>query len=372
MATKDQRARPPAGQPTLPVAANTLGLFAPRICHGQIVSFTSQLAVMVQSGIPLADALEGIRRQERHAGFQGVLGKLHESLERGETFSTALERFPRLFDRRYVAVVKAAEASGSLGGLLEQLALALRKSAETRARVRAALAYPLAMLIMAIGVSIFLLTFVLPKFTPLFESRRAALPIPTRLVLAISHAVTDWWYLWAAGGVFLVAGAILVGRVPQGRKWLDRVRLGIPILGPVVQKAAICQSIRTLGTLLSGGVPMLEALRLTAEAAGNAIYEQLWHQVAEQVAVGKPLSECLAHSSLVPPTVVQMVHAGEESGRLSEILGHLAEYLEADVDITIKGATSLMEPILIAVMGVIVGTIGLAVLLPIFSLSRPM
>lgn len=327
---------------------------------------------MVQTGISLSQALEGIRRQEKSLAFRELLSQIQASLEQGESFSAALSRFPRLFDGSYVAMVKAAEASGALGPMLERLAAALRKSQETKARVRAALAYPAVMLVLAIGVTVFLLTYVLPRFTPLFQARGALLPTPTRVVMAVSEAFTNWWFLWVGLLGLLVAGFFVARSSAQGRRWLDATKLRIPVLGGVLSKLALCQSVRTLGTLLSGGVSMLEALRLTAEAAGNAEFARLWHRVEEAVTAGKALSEPLRSSSLVPATVAQMVAAGEESGRLPEVLAKLADHLEADVDIAVKAATSLMEPVLIGVMGAIVGTIGLAVLLPIFSLSRPM
>jgi len=348
------------------------GLFSPRVSRPQVVYLTGQLAVMVQTGISLANALEGIRRQEKNPTLKRVLGELGEALERGESFSAALARFPRIFDRTYVAVVKAAEVSGSLGPMLERLALSLRKSHETRARIRAALAYPVTMLLMAVGVCVFLLAYVMPRFTPLFQSRGASLPTPTKIVLAISEAITTWWYLWIGLVAVIVIGGIIAQRNPSGKRWLDAVKLNLPVVGGVLRKFAVCQSVRTLGTLLSGGVTMLEALRLTAEAVGNAQYEALWQKVEQEITVGKKLSECLGESNLVPPTVLQMIAAGEETGKLADVLLRLADYLEADVDIATKTATSLMEPILIGVMGLIVGTIGLAVLLPIFSLSRPM
>ncbi|MCS7239083.1 MAG: type II secretion system F family protein [Thermoguttaceae bacterium] len=363
-------ASPPSSKPS-PLPA-TSALRWRRINRGQIVYLTSQLAIMVQTGISLGQALEGIRRQEKHPVLREVLGELEAALERGEAFSAALSRFPRLFDKSYVAMVKAAEASGTLGPMLERLATSLRKSQETKARVRGALAYPVVMLALAIGVTVFLLTYVLPRFTPLFQSRGALLPTPTRVVLAVSQAITDWWFIWAGGIAALVAGYFVAGKYPEGRRWIDAAKLLMPIIGPVLTKFAICQSVRTLGTLLSGGVSMLEALRLTAEAAGNAHFSQFWSRVEEEVTTGKPLSELLGASSLIPPTVAQMVAAGEESGRLPEVLTKLADHMEADVDIAVKAATSLLEPVLIAVMGAIVGTIGLAVLLPIFSLSRPM
>jgi len=349
-----------------------LGPLSVRVSRAQVVYLTGQLAVMVQTGISLAIALEGIRRQEKNPGLRRLLGEVGEALERGEAFSAALARFPRIFDRTYVAVVKAAEVSGNLGMMLERLATTLRKSHETRARVRAALAYPVTMLLMAVGVCVFLLTYVMPRFTPLFQSRGAALPTPTKVVLAISQAITNWWYLWVGLLVAVVVSCIVARNTTAGKQWLDALKLNLPILGSVLRKFAVCQSVRTLGTLLSGGVAMLEALRLTAEAAGNAQYETLWQKVEQKITMGKKLSECLAESTLIPPTVLQMIAAGEESGKLADVLLRLADYLEADVDIATKTATSLMEPILIGAMGVIVGTIGLAVLLPIFSLSRPM
>lgn len=359
---------PPVAAPESPA----ISLGAGRISRDQIVYLTSQLAVMLQTGINLSQALAGILRQEKHPGLQRVLGQLVAALERGEAFSEALSHFPRLFDQSYVAMVKAAEASGSMGPVMERLAINLRKSQESRARVRAALAYPIVMLVLAVGVCVFLLTYVIPRFAPLFQARGVSLPTPTRIVLSISGALVGWWYLWLAGAAAFLLAYVTLRKTPGGRRWLDHVKLKLPVVGPVLRKAAVSQSIRTLGTLLTGGVGMLEALRLTAEASGNAEFTSFWHLVVEEVTRGKALSEVLATTPLIPPTVVQMVAAGEEGGKLPDVLTKLADHLEADVDIAVKAATALMEPILIAGMGAIVGTIGLAVLLPIFTLSRPM
>lgn len=364
--------RPVSSSSSAPAAPQQGGASPGRIAQSRIVYFTSQLAVMLQTGIPLSHALEGMRRQEKHPGLQEVIGQLQGALERGEPFSAALSRFPRLFDQSYVAMVKAAEVSGNLGPVMERLATGLRKSLETRARVRAAMAYPVVMLVLAIGVCVFLLSYVIPRFAPLFQARGALLPTPTRIVLAISHALVGYWHIWVGGIVAVGMGYAVALRSQAGRRHIDRIKLRLPIVGPVVRKAALSQAIRTLGTLLSGGVTMLEALRLTGEAAGNAEFCEFWQRVEAEVTGGKALSDLLGNSPLIPPTVAQMVSAGEESGKLPEVLTKLADHLEADVDIAIKAATSMIEPLLIAVMGVVVGTIGMAVVLPIFTLSRPM
>jgi len=346
------------------------GLFPRRVSKSDVIYMTSQLSIMVDTGITLSAALGGILEQEQNPTLRKVLGELKNAVEGGEDFSAALARFPKLFDRTYVSLVKASEATGTMGAMLDRVATYLRKEVETRGKVRAAMAYPMVMMVLAIGVTIFLLTYILPKFTPLFAARGAKLPMPTRIMMGISEVILGYWYLWLAG-VVIVATAYLVGRRTEpGRRMLDWVKLHVPILGPMFRKVAISRSIRTLGTMLGSGVPMLDCLRLSAEVSGNYHYERLWKEVLEQVTSGKRICEVLAGNPLFPRVLVQMIASGEETGKLDYVLQRVSTHYDQEVETALKTATSLIEPIMISVMGVIVGGIGLALLLPIFSLSK--
>jgi len=237
------------------------GLFPRRVSRNEIIYVTAQLAIMVDTGITLSTALAGIFEQEPNPTLRKILGELRDAVEAGEDFSAALARYPHLFDKTYRSLVKASEATGTLGTMLDRIAGYLRKQLETRGKVRAALAYPTVMMILATGVTIFLLTYILPKFTPLFKSRGTNLPAPTRVMMSLSDAMLGYWYLWAAGAVLLVIGFLMGKRTEPGRKALDWVRIYTPIIGPMFRKVTISRSIRTLGTMLSSGVPVMEAIR---------------------------------------------------------------------------------------------------------------
>jgi type IV pilus assembly protein PilC len=341
-----------------------------RISRQSLIYMTAQLAVMVDTGITLSTALGGIIEQETNAAMRNVLQELKEAVEAGEDFSAALSRFPKLFDKTYVSLVKASEATGTLGAMLDRIANYLRKDLETRQKVRAAMAYPSVMMVLAIGVTIFLLMYVLPKFTPLFQTQGIELPAPTKVMMSVSDALTGYWYLWLTGAVSLAAGFLYARRTPAGRSMIDWIKINTPIIGAVFRKVTISRSIRTLGTLLANGVPVIDAIKLAGAVAGNYYYEELWQKVIDEVAGGKRICEVLKNSSLFPPVLVQMISAGEEAGKLDEVLEKVSYYYDNEVETTLKAATSLLEPAMIALMGVVVGTIGLALMLPIFSLSR--
>ncbi len=345
-------------------------LLPKRVSKNDLIYVTSQLAIMVGTGVTISQALGGIVEQETNPTLRRMLGDLKESVEGGQDFSTALGRYPKYFDNTYVSLVRASEATGTLGEMLERIADYLRKEAETRGKIRAAMAYPTVMMVLAAGVTVFLLTYILPKFTPLFKSKGMDLPAPTRLVMSVSDALLGYWYLWLIAAVAAAVGFLYGRRTAPGRKAIDWLKINLPILGPMFRKVAISRGIRTLGTMLAGGVPVMEAIRLAGAVSSNHYYEQLWEQVHEEVAGGKRICEILQGNPLFPKVLVQMISAGEESGKLDTVLEKVSVYYDREVETSLKATTSLIEPIMIAMMGVVVGTIGLALMLPIFSLSK--
>jgi type IV pilus assembly protein PilC len=345
-------------------------LFPRRVTKTDLIYVTSQLAIMVDTGITLSTALAGIVEQESNPTLRRVLKDLKETVEGGQDFSTALAKHPKYFDKTYLSLVKASEATGSLGPMLDRIATYLRKEAETRGKVRAAMAYPTVMMVVATGVTVFLLTYILPKFAPLFKSRGTHLPKPTLIMMAISEAMLHYWYFWLLGAVALVVGFLYGKRTQPGRKILDWVKIHAPIVGPMFRKVTISRSIRTLGTMLTSGVPIMEAVRLAGAVSSNYYYEQLWENVLNELASGKRMCEILHGSPLFPKILVQMIAAGEDTGKLDKVLEKVSTYYDGEVETSLKATTSLIEPIMICVMGVVVGTIGLALMLPIFSLSK--
>ncbi len=373
----------PASMPALPAslggseteetfdAQESAPLFARRIRKSELLYVTNQLSIMVTTGVTLSAALSAIADQEENPSLRRVLKDLRRSVEAGEDFSVALARYPKLFDTTYVSLVRASEATGMLGEMLERIAHYLGKNLETRGKVRSAMMYPSVMLVMAVGVTIFLLTFVMPKFTPIFESRAAALPKPTKVLMALSNTLVDYWYLWVLGLVAAVAGLWYAVRTPAGRRIWDAVKLQLPIVGPAIRKVVLGRSVRTLGAMVRGGVPMLDALQLSADVAGNVHYHDVWRHVLNEVTQGKQIHTALAGNPLFPATLVQMIAAGEETGKLDVVLERVSDYYDREVELSLKAATSLIEPIMIAVMGVVIGGIGMSIMLPIFTLSRP-
>jgi type IV pilus assembly protein PilC len=345
-------------------------LFPRRISRRDILYVTSQLAVMVDTGITLSAALEGIAEQEENPSLKKLMLDLKSRVEAGDDFSKALAEYPKYFDRTFVALIKASEHTGTLGEMLEKIADYSEKELEMRGKVRAAMAYPAVMMVVAAGVTVFLLTYILPKFQPLFERKNVQLPAPTVVAMAASDALLQYWYLWLLGAVAVVVSVWAGRRTQQGRQLLDWTYIHAPLLGPTVRKIILGRSIRTLGAMMASGVSVLDALRLSAEVSANYYYEKLWLSVLDAVTTGSRICESLRHTPLVPATLVQMIDAGEETGRLDDVLKKVGTFYDKEVETSIKTVTSMIEPLMITVMGFVVGGIGLALLLPIFSLSR--
>lgn len=341
-----------------------------RVKKSDIIYCTSQLAIMVDTGITLSAAIGSIAQQEENPTFRALLNDLKNRVEGGEDFSSALAMHPKYFDKTFISMVKASEHTGTLGEMLERIAGYLRSELETRSKVRAALAYPGVMATLAVVVTIFLLTYVLPKFTPLFERKGMKLPAPTVVMLALSHALLDYWPAWIIGGIALALTYWFGRKTEIGRKIIDWAKINAPIVGTMFRKVTISRSVRTLGTMIQSGVSMLDAIRLTSEVSGNIYYEQSWNRVLDQITQGNRICEALQGDPLFPKTLVQMIASGEETGRLDFVLQKVSVYYDREVEMSLKTATSMIEPIMITVMGVVVGGIGLGLMLPIFQLSR--
>lgn len=349
-----------------------LTLFRRPVRRTDVIFFTTQLAVMIETGVSLSTALAGLIHQEQNPTFRAILEQLRYAVESGQDFSAALAKHPKLFDKTYVSLVKASEATGTLGEMLSRISEYLRRQHETISKVRASLTYPVVMLVMALAVTIFLLTWVLPQFTPIFASRGVDLPKATLVLMVVSDALIAHWYWWLAGLIVLIVSLVYAKRTPKGQEVWDSIKINLPIVGPAVKKVVISRSIRTLGVMVEGGVSMLDAIQLAADVSGNIHYERLWLRVLDQVTAGNEINDGLNDDRLFPPTLRQMIASGEETGKLNVVLGQASEFYDRQVEIALKTTTSILEPLMIAIMGVIVGGIGMALLLPIFSLSRPM
>ena len=349
-----------------PVVSAGLSIFQKKIKRDDIIYLTNQLSVMVDAGVPLATALDGLQKQGDNPTMQAMLKNLQNSVESGEDFSHALSRYPKYFDTTYVNLIKA---SGTMSQMLDRIAIQSRTELETKQKVKGAMMYPAAMLVMCIGVSIFLLIYVFPKLTPMFEAKQIEVPGPTKVMMALSDALINYWYLFIIAVIALVSFYFYARKKIWGRCALDWFWLNVPVLGPLCRKATIGRSLKTLATTVNAGVPMLDALKLCAAVSGNYFYERLWKMVGEEVVGGKQIHEALDGNKLIPATILQMISSGESTGRLGQVLDKVSEYFEREVANTVKSVSSLIEPIMVAVMGAVIGTIALAMLLPIFKLS---
>ncbi|MBN1506095.1 MAG: type II secretion system F family protein [Sedimentisphaerales bacterium] len=342
--------------------------FGPNRKH--ILQFTTQLAVMVRAGISLQDALEGIAEQCDNQKFKTAIRDLKIRIEEGNSFSQALAEHPGIFSNLYINMVAAAEASGSLSDMLQKLAEYLDQEAETRSQVKGAMVYPIIIAVMAVGVTIFLLCFVLPRFTALFRGKERLLPVPTLLLMATSAFVRHWWYVMipAIGAGFW--GFWYFINTPVGRVWWDKTKLVLPLIRTLCRSLYITRSLHTMGVLTRAGVPILNTLSITAHIAGNVLYKDMWLGVYEEVRQGKKIASSLSRYTLMPSSVVQMIRSGEESGNMADVLRDVSSFYARELKTVIKAVTSMIEPIMIVCMGALVGFIAMSIILPIFKMSN--
>ena len=337
-----------------------------------LIYFTNQLAVMVETGVGLADALEASAHEDNSPRFATALAAVIEAVRGGSEFSAALAQHPRVFAPVYVSLIKASEVSGMMSEMLRRLATHLEAQREMTKKIKGAVTYPIVMFVFAIGVTVFLMTFVLPKFTAIYAGREDKLPILTRYLLGFSDYLMAYG-LYALGLLIAcVVGAVLYFRKPEGRTKLESFRLSVPLVGPMFHKNYLARSLRTLGTMIQSGVSMLDAVKLTSTACGSRVYEKMWNNVREKLEGGQQLSEALSDYRSVPRAVNKMLGAGERSGQLGPVMERVAIFCESELNIAIKTLTSMLEPAIVMFLGVVVGGLVLALLLPIFTISKAM
>jgi type IV pilus assembly protein PilC len=334
-----------------------------------ILNFTNQLTVMIRAGISLQDSLESIGEQNENQKFKAIILDLKNRIEAGQSFSQALAEHPQTFSDLYINMVAAAEISGSLSGMLQKLAEYLDSEAETRSQVKGAMVYPVIIATMAVVVTVFLLCFVLPRFTAIFAGKEHLLPTPTKALMATSAIMRGYWFviLPAIGAAFW-AFWYFIG-TEDGRRWWDKTKLSLPLIRSLCQNLYITRSMHTMGVLTRAGVPILNTISITAQIAGNVIYKKMWLNVFEEVRQGKKIASSLSQFNLMPANVVQMIRSGEDSGTMSDVLKDIASFYSRELKTTIKTVTSMIEPIMIVCMGVLVGFIAMSIILPIFKMS---
>lgn len=335
-----------------------------------VLDFTTQLAVMIRAGINLRSALDGIADQTDHKAFRKIIMELKADVESGKQFSEALAKHPKLFSPLYINMVRASEMSGSFSEMLVRIAGYIGQQIETRKMVIGASIYPGIIGGMAVTVTIFLMTFVLPKFYTVFEGKEDVLPWATNFLMMLSQMLRSQWP-FLVGGLMVLAGAFFAfSRTEIGAFWIDRTKLSIPVLRTMFRSLYITRSLQTMGQLINAGVPMLDTLNITGDISGNKLFEGMWRKVHGSVKQGRKIAEPLQNNSLLPKSVVQMISAGEESGKLGEVLDEISGYYAQQLKDHIKAVTGMIEPIMIILMGSVVGFIAMAIILPIFKMSQ--
>ena len=335
-----------------------------------ILNFTNQLAVMIRAGISLQDSLESIGSQIEKEKFRHVVLDLKARIEAGQSFSQALAEHPEVFNNLYVNMIAAAEISGSMSSMLQQLTDYLDQEAETRSQVIAAMVYPGIIATMAVTCVTFLMTFVLPRFLKVFAGKEHLLPGPTKALMFLSGIMSNYWFI-----VFpAIAGCVgafwyLTSKTEPGKAWWDQMKLRLPLLKTLCRCLYITRSLHTMGVLTNAGVPVLDTLSITSHITGNHLFENMWKGVHEEVRQGKKIAGSLASYGLMPGNVVQMIQSGEESRTLGDVLSDIADFYGRELKTVIKTVTSMIEPIMIVLMGVLVGFIAMSIILPIFKMS---
>ncbi len=334
-----------------------------------ILVFTRQFSVMIDAGLPLVQALDILGTQSDNPAFKKVILAVKSRVEAGSTFADALAEHPKVFDELFVQLVRAGEIGGMLDTILQRLGAYIEKNEKLKRRVKGAMVYPSIVLVVAVGVTIVLLAFVTPTFEKMFKDFGGAMPAPTQFLINLSHALTDNWYVFVAVPVALVVAFRLFVRNPKGRELWDSFTLKTPLFGPLVRKVAVARFTRTLGTMLSSGVPILDGLEIVARSAGNRIVERGILYVRARISEGKNMAAPLAETKVFPPMVVQMIGVGEATGAMDQMLSKIADFYDDEVDVAVAALTSMIEPIMMVFLGGVVGGFLVAMYLPIFSIA---
>lgn len=342
----------------------------PRMGRKDVLQFAGQLQIMIETGVTLSEALESIAGQSTKPGTRAVLLSLCRDVQSGSSFSNALSQHTRTFPRMLITLIAASEKSGQMAKMLGRAVQYLRDEQETIRKVRGALTYPAVMMAFVISTTCFLMTGVLPKFTAIYASKGASLPAITRFLMAVSaFLIHDWpWIIVAVGGFSV--GLWKYRQMPQGRRMLDYLQLRVPLFGSVFQKLHLSRGLRLIGTMAGSGISLPDSVRNAYELSPNIYFRDLWSQVGAQIQTGKQFSEPLFQSPLVPKSLAQMLHSAEKGGRLAPVMEQLAGFAETELKEKIQDMTRYIEPAMIAFMGVIIGTVALALMLPIFSISK--
>ena len=342
-----------------------------KVAAQDIAIFARQLATMMSAGIPMVQAFEIIGNGHEKPSMQKLVLDIKANIEGGSTLHESLAKFPLYFDDLFVNLVEAGEQAGALETLLDKIATYKEKTEALKKKIKKAMFYPAAVLIVAVVVSVILLIFVIPQFEELFKGFGADLPAFTQMVVNLSRFVqSQGWWMAIIAGAAIYAFFYFYKRSKNMQRGIDRMLLKFPIIGPILQKSAIARFARTLSTMFAAGVPLVEAMQSVAGATGNIVYEEATLRMKDEVATGQRLQRAMDNVGLFPNMVVQMIAVGEESGSLDTMSGKVAEFYEAEVDNAVDSMSSLLEPLIMAILGVLVGGMVIAMYLPIFKLGQ--
>lgn len=341
-----------------------------KIRRQDVITFAHQLAVMVDTGVSISEALSCCAEQSESAGFKRVLEDVADEVRGGRELSAALSAHPRVFPSVMVSLVRASELSGTMGKMLDRISTYMAKEQITARKIRGALTYPAIMISAVLIITTGLLLFVLPRFASIYATRGATLPTPTRLLLGLSESLQTAWWAYLLGLAVLVALVVAGFTTQAGRRIVDLIKLDAPVVGGLFRKLYITRAMRTFGTMVEAGVPILEMIPIVRAVTHNHRFDALWEEVDQRLREGSQLSSPLFASELIPRSVSQMVYAGEKSGRLSDVMHKVAEYTEEEFDEQVKQATAYIEPAMVVTLGVIIGFVAIALLLPIFQVGQ--
>jgi len=333
-------------------------------------TFSLQFATMIDAGLPLVQCLEILGTQCDNKWFGARIMEIKGIVEGGSTFSEALAKFPRIFDQLFVNLVAAGELGGILDTIMKRLAEYIEKRDRLQRKIKAAMVYPVGMLLVTGAILVVMMKWVIPTFEKMFaDFGNQELPAPTQFFIGLSKSFQSGWYIWAIVIVALFIGVKFFKRSAFGRFFLDRMYIHLPVVGPLVRKMAVARFTRTLGTLLGSGVPILEALQTVAKASGNAVIERAVMFARDRISEGRNMSEPLKDAKVFPGMVIQMIAVGEQTGQLDVMCNKIADFYDEEVEVAVAALTSLLEPIMLVVLGVIAGGMVIAMYLPIFSLA---
>jgi type IV pilus assembly protein PilC len=343
--------------------------FKPKVTTKDLVVFTRQFATMIDAGLPLVQCLDILGRQQDNKTFKVILVSVKESVESGSTFAEALKKHPKAFDELYVNLVAAGEVGGILDTILNRLAAYIEKALKLKKKVKSAMTYPTTIVGIAVVVIAVILIFVIPAFEKIFADFGGSLPLPTQIVINLSNFIQHYILVIIGVIVIFIAGFKRFYRTAKGRELVDDVALKLPIMGILIRKVAVAKFTRTLGTMMSSGVPILDGLDIVAKTAGNKTVEKAINRVKQSISEGKTIAEPLEKSGVFPPMVCQMIAVGEQSGALDTMLNKIADFYDDEVDDAVGNLTAMMEPLLMLFLGITVGGLVIAMYLPIFKLA---